>query len=152
MWWARIRTVPSFSHCYPCILPLHLLHHIFLLAFTLLIIYCHTLLLNNFTMAINILVFCIEKLQVQHACEYCLLSSVTTHEFTYFSSSSSYYLPPPAPPFPPFIRSHVVDSLATPHLLLQLDGEEAVTALYTTIMECVLCVSLLTRRGWRMGR
>ena len=56
----------------------------------------------------------------------------------------SNFTPPPSPPPPPPlspsipIRS-VVDSVVT--LLLQLDGEEAVTALHT-IMECVpLCVT-----------
>ena len=90
------------------ILPLRLLHHILLLAFTFLIIYCHTLLLNNFTMAINILVFCIEKLQVQHACEYGLLSSVRTHELP---------ISPPPPPLIIFLHLHLLFLHSSIHML-----------------------------------
>ena len=89
------------------ILPLRLHHHILLLAFSLLIIYYHTLLLNIFTMAINILVTCIEKLQVQHACEYGLLSSVRTHELP---------ISPP-PPLIIFLHQHLLFLHSSIHML-----------------------------------
>ena len=70
-------------------------------------IYCHTLLLNIFTMAINILVTCIEKLQVQHACEYGLLSSVRTHELP---------ISPP-PPLIIFLHQHLLFLHSSIHML-----------------------------------